>query len=1213
MFLKRLVLQRWGNIPDGEFEFGPVNLFSGANGSGKTTAADAIQTVMTAAHENLYHYNPGQEETTQRGRGGKRVRTLASYVLGCDDGSYARLEMTDGYIGAVFHPTQGESSEPFTALVGVRAWLDQSGKQPLAREDSLVFFILPATELKYETLLEMKAGEKHVVQIDRIQDVLIRKYGKRAVERYDQKRSYLRRLYGALRGKRDSVSEREALAAARAFSRFMAYKPVSGISQFVMDEVLDRKDLTEAIRSISGQLKTIHAMEREAQTLKESAELLERAANHTQTYLERWTELRTLDYIEARANYGVLQAKYLQERQEYDQLARALEENATELKLTTERHTHARETLISMEAQRRGIPELQRKDALKAEGQRLSDQLGPTAQRLLEQDRRFQENILATREIEKLSNMASLAMDLPQALGKDVDQVLRRVRDTEHAGDVSIHEMLQRDFTGDLDKFEQQLDNARTAQRAHLELHEYWHTRSGESESQRDAVAALHQRWRDRYQQITTQREQKHQEILRLERKQSIYPLHVERALAAIRKQCPQADARVLCDHVEVSDPRWQMAIEGYLGGARFSILVAPEHEAEAIRIVRALPGRDNSASVIQAQKALREAPLVKLPADSIVHVLKFTHAVARAFLTVQYGSVVRVANVEALRHTARGITEDGIGSGGYRMFRCDLPESELVFGAAARERALKAKRMEYERLEREHGEANERLQVSQRLLEAVDKIHAVEYADALAEMVRLHREIGRVEKLLAQLDVRKFASLDEEIEKLRRREAELFERIGDLKAKGGELRARQESTKKTIDRLSREKEAAQDRMQEMEQALGEVHADWPEFDFEARLRFAEEEAKSFDAERGTKERERLDADLRSAERALDATLQQHNQKCRPADKVLYQAFSGSYDVVLFRSIRDLRGEIDRVYNILRNNVLVTKHEELKELKQSFNNAFVSNLCQEIYQALQDGKRQLDYLNKELENHRFGSDHERFRFAQEPIAEYREYARFFEEVVRAPAFSGEATLFEAKLSPKSEQVRDTLMKLLLDGDEQQSLRELERIADYRNYYRYEIYKEVEGKPPIPLSEYGTGSGGQLETPAYIIRSASITSALRYAEGTSHLRMVLVDEAFSKMDERRSREVIDYLTRTLGLQLIFIMPTSKCGPFMDLVSNEFVFAKVPSAPRGQLRTRVLVDRRQCNRERIAELWASHRRTVHHQAELAFMAGLTDTAS
>ncbi len=91
-----------------------------------------------------------------------------------------------------------------------------------------------------------------------------------------------------------------------------------------------------------------------------------------------------------------------------------------------------------------------------------------------------------------------------------------------------------------------------------------------------------------------------------------------------------------------------------------------------------------------------------------------------------------------------------------------------------------------------------------------------------------------------------------------------------------------------------------------------------------------------------------------------------------------------------------------------------------------------------------------------------------------------------------------------------------------------------------------------------------------------------------------------------MDETRSREVINYLTECLGLQLIFIMPTSKCGPFMDLISNEFVFAKLPSdQSRGQLTTRVLVDRKKCNTERIHTLWANHRRMVRDQAELNFM--------
>jgi hypothetical protein len=566
---------------------------------------------------------------------------------------------------------------------------------------------------------------------------------------------------------------------------------------------------------------------------------------------------------------------------------------------------------------------------------------------------------------------------------------------------------------------------------------------------------------------------------------------------------------------------------------------------------------------------------------------------------------VVRVAADDDLPRTARGITADGKGSANYAMFRCDMPDGDLVFGAFARERALKARRAEVARLQAERGDANARVQETARLLEAVDDLAALTYADSLAELLALHRELRRIEMLLRQLDVSAFESLSVQLDTLRREEDELRELERRLNSLTGELRARQSGQDGALQALESEKADALAAVAKAQDELGETHRHWPEFDLPQRLEYARQEAKSAQTHSATAA-DLLEARLRKSEHDLTETIQVHNQKCRPADAIAFRAFSGRYDAALFEQICGLRREIDRVFNILKNNVLVGKHEQLKVLKASFNDAFVSHLCQEIHQAIQDGKRQLDLLNKELVSHLFGSDREQFRFAQDWVPEYREYARFFEEVVRSPAAGSGSVLFDSTLSAKSTQTRDALMALLLGADEKKSLTDLDRISDYRNYHRYEIYKEVEGKEPIALSEYGTGSGGQLETPAYIIRAASITSALRYGEGHNHLRMVLVDEAFSKMDESRSREVIDYLTGSLGLQLIFIMPTSKCGPFMDLISNEFVFAKVPSVPRGQLLTRVLVDRKECNRERIADLWSRHRRTVRQQAELDFMA-------
>lgn len=1209
MFLKRFIYVNWGNIPNQEFDLGPINLFSGGNGSGKTTAADAIQTVMTAAHENLFQFNPGQDETTQRGRGGKKVRTLASYVLGCDDGSYARLDTTDGYLAAIFHPTQGESARPFTAVIGVRAFLETAGSHPAARQDEAWFFLLPGVELTLQHLQREDKGGRYIVPLDRLHGLLVAEFGQRRVERYDVKKSYLRRLYALLRGRDDSVSEREAVAAARAFSRFMAYKPVSSINQFVAEEILERKDLGDAIRSISGQLKTIHAMEGEAARLIETIGLLEGAGRQAALYIDNWITFNALDYQLARHAFVVRQGEYLEAKRLQEGLRHRIRENGAESALAAQRRAQAHEALVSLEAQRLGVDALRRKDELEARRGEEQRRLVELGRELLVQDNALRQNAERVKAMGGLLQAAELARELPDAAGLEMRRLAEETLEKGKRADIDIHALLQREITGDLAALEERLDQARGAQGLHNRLVERWRG-AAEGESLRDRLAGLHQQRRQRHDQLKAQHRQKEQEIERLEGRQVSYPPFVERALQAIRAQCPQADPRVLCDHVEVTDPRWQSAIEGYLGGARFGILVEPRHEAEAIRIVRAMPGRDNKARVIQGEKARRDAERLKPPADSVVHVLGFTHAVARDYFIANYGNVARVESAEDLRQTARGLTADGMGSGGYSMFRCDLPDGELVFGAAARERALKAKRMELAQLRAEWQAADERAGESGRLLRAVDGLENVNYADTISAMLGARRELARVETLLAQLDLGEHRALEEKLATLRREESGWRERQEQLIKASGQLEEQAREADKAVAALADAQQETLANVERREADLRAIAADWPGFDLERRLDELDAGAQALDPRRAEGERVESQKRLHAAERQMGESIREHNQRCQPGHAIVHAGYEGGYDAALFRRICGTRGEIDRVFNLLKNNILVEKHGQLRQLKESFNNAFVTHLCHAIYQAIKDGERQIDLLNRELQHHRFGADRETFRFASEWIPEYRDYWRFLEEVVKNPLIGDEVGLFEAELSQKSRKVREELMAMLLDREEQRAFRELDRIADYRNYRRYEIYKEVEGKAPIALSEYGTGSGGQLETPAYIIRSAAITSAFRFAEGQNHLRMVLVDEAFSKMDETRSREVIAYLTEALGLQLLFIMPTSKCGPFMDLISHEFVFAKVPSSqPRGELHTRVLVDRKVCDQERIKNLWANHRNTVYQQAEIDFMQELT----
>ncbi|MBF5056389.1 hypothetical protein Y5W_01683 [Alcanivorax sp. 521-1] len=1215
MYLKRSITVNWGNLPAGELEYGPVNLFSGGNGSGKTTAADALQTLMTAAHDNLFTYNPGQDETTQRGRGGKQVRTLASYVLGCDDGAFARPYDSDGYIAGVFHPTKGETAEPFTAVIGVRAHLDRAGTGAQARQDELLLMIVPGEMLSLSDFVHEHVDGKHTVPITDIANQLRRQFGKKAVETYDKKGAYLARLYGALRGKRDAVSRNEARNAARTFARFMAYKPVESINQFVASEVLEPHDMGDTLRRIRDLMRTVHGMAEEAEHLRRNVDLLAQARDQAGDYLEHWLERTTQAYGAAAQQFRRNQRHYLEHKEEQNRLRQQQESNGDESEQVQQRLDQAHQELVELQARILGIPALRNKQQLEQRHEQLSRQLREGARPLLEQDQQRTRNLEALRNILGLLARHSMELELPGFASKHWRATSKALIAEQNTPLPDLNQMLARDWI-DLSPLEEGLTRVRAEQQLHNQLAEHLHGERPEQPGQdTDSLARRLDRLVGKRGQALEALEQQQKkiehQIRNLESRRVNYPQDVEIALQAIRQECPQAQPQVLCDHVEVADPHWQMAIEGYIGGARFGILVEAEYEAEAIRIVRRLAGKQrNRARVIQGEQARRDAEKLSLPDDSLFHALRFSHRTAEHYLKASYGSVARVDDADALRTTRRGITADGLGSGNYALFRCDLDDGQLVFGEGARERNLNAKRDERLELEEHYQRAAQDYQAVKQLHDQVQAFQPLHWIAAAGQLLDAQRQLQETENALADLDLSDHEELEEKQRQARDLHQDLEARRKILTEEHGKLSEKLDACGATIRKLADQNDRFQQQQDDAEAALHACTRYWPGLDVEPRIEAMDQRLQQAHGDIDFVEEDKeLTRKLQQSIGDLQRTLDRYNQQAQPADQVLADTAEDVHGPGFFGHVHALDQQLDNLHNRLRNNVLLEKQEKLADLRTTFNTTFISDLCSQIHQAIKDGERILKSLNSELEHHQFGADRERFSFEWQWIPEYKEYWNFFKEVIDIPNLGDGASLFDTPLSAKAEQVRDRLLGLLLDGDEQQALRELERISDYRRYRQYDILKHPENKAPISLSQYGTGSGGQLETPAYIIRAAAITSAFRFNEGDSHLRMVIVDEAFMHMDENRSKSVIDYLTRTLGLQLIFIMPTSKAGPFLDLISNQFVFSKVPSPiPVGELTTRVLVDRQQLHQERVAELWDQHRRVIRQQGALDFMEDL-----
>lgn len=1210
MFLKKAILVNWGNIPQLEFDYGPINLFSGGNGSGKTTAADAIQSLMTAAHENLFTYNPGQDETTQRGRGGKQVRTLASYILGCDDGSYARTETTDGYVAGVFYPTEGESGECFSAVMGVRAYLDTAGSIKQARQELLEFFIIPGEQLGLSDFVRRDGSGKYVVPLNTMATLLKKQFGVSQVENYDKKGPYLRRLYAALRGRPDSVPDREAKHAARTFANFMAYKPVKSINQFVANEILEPRHLGDAIKNVSELMKTIHEMEADTRSILDSIATLETGKQLSQNYIDTWIEHCQMQYQEASRLALVNQRAYLKAKNSQQQTANEHRINQENIQQSDQRLSTAHDDIIALEAQRQGVQALKDKDDLQQQIEHCNQLIVQQAKPLLEQDQQFAKNLVAAQTIQQLLNQHSLALELPQLDSPSFKQALKQVLAEAEGSNLDLHKWLAHDWV-DIEPLEQHLEQIKAAERAQMAWVDYLHhgDAAASQPSLRDQLGSLVQRREDQHKQLKQRWQAAERDVQLLEKQKITYPPYVEAAVNAINQACPGADAKVLCDYVEVLDPRWQMAIEGYIGGARYSIIVNPEHEAEAISIVRAMRAQGrNRARVIQTDKARRDAERLHLPGNSIIHLMDFSHKSAQYFLTASYGLVQQVSDADELRHTARGITPEGLGSGNYAMFRCDIDDAELVFGQGARQRALLARQKELQAQLEQLSQAQEGNQQLQALFAQLEATRAVNCSGEIDVMLSAHRQLQQAQQALERLDLSDFNELEGELDALKVKRQSIVVAAKELEKDGGRLEERLRQIEKKVKSFADAQDAFNQLKDQQEEQLQDAAKLLPHCDYEALLQAADQNAEQAgEQEKFDEPLQQLHLSLNKIERELYSAVMAHNQQAKRFDNIVYDTGTGeSHDHDFFAAITGIAEQLDQVHNRLKNNVLVDKHEKISALKDSFNTAFVTHLCHSIYQAINDGKRILDELNLELEHHRFGADKERFYFDYDWVPEFYEYWQFFKEVIATPNLGDGTSLFEADLSDSAIKVRDKMLTMLLDKDEQLAMRELNRISDYRHYRNYEIYKEPQGKSPIPLSQYGTGSGGQLETPAYIIRSAAVTAAFRFNEGDTHLRMVLVDEAFSKMDETRSREVIHYLTQSLGLQLMFIMPSSKSGPFMDLISNQFVFSKCPtSSPVGELHTRVLVDRKRCNQEKIKALWAQHRRTIRQQAALDFL--------
>jgi hypothetical protein len=712
---------------------------------------------------------------------------------------------------------------------------------------------------------------------------------------------------------------------------------------------------------------------------------------------------------------------------------------------------------------------------------------------------------------------------------------------------------------------------------------------------------------------LEDERAQRDAELRQLQAGRSPASNDVRAAIDLIERELPEARPHILSQLVEPKPgSTWQNAIEGYIGGDRFALIVEAGFEAPCTRLVkRRFPVR--SPKVVQGSKAIEDTRGRALEARAVMHELVCTHPVAKAFLLAQYGKVRKVDSEDELARTPQGLMEEGIGSRGYGMFSCRASDSELAFGEATRKRRMAWCQQELARIT---GDI-QRIGSLQRSLNAVARMFSgaafTPLAPLMDAVLASQLQYAHAASSLAALDLSAIEGLEAE-------RLQIEDRIA--KAKGeydAEMLQVGENNKTLKDLGSREKGLLDrlpglqvDRTNSLVWASRFVSGA-PELVTEAQLQdearsLAESADVTLDAlrHRAAVLVDRLPTSLREVASSVQAYLVGARSD---QERFLYADPPKSFERIeeLLPPILGLRYVVGEQVRRQRSIGLAENVAKLREAESSFNAVFTTSFCFKVRDEVRQGASTLQKLNRELKNIQFGTDTFELEWAWVPrLQKVFEFFEAMEGLVDSLEKDTGSIFDSPRLTDDHRQTAQEIRRLLLANDQGSSERALKELADYRNYRRYDIVRHS----PVgqtKLSTWGTGSGGELETPFYVIRSAVLAHALghfgRDRRGAAALRLMLSDEAFSKMDESRSRSVLQFLSRSLGLQLIVAMPTSKSGAVKPEFDKEFTFSKVLASRDGAELFVSESQEKTIKREPLARLWAAHAEQARESARMA----------
>ena len=621
---------------------------------------------------------------------------------------------------------------------------------------------------------------------------------------------------------------------------------------------------------------------------------------------------------------------------------------------------------------------------------------------------------------------------------------------------------------------------------------------------------------------------------------------------AELKSRGMTPDAKIFCELLSVEDESWQDCVEACLGDRRFDILVPPAHYAAAKSAFVALRDKVGPISLLDTpsiRTANRKADAA--PAGSLAAQVRSENPLAAQYADTILRRIVCCDTPDTLENYPDSATRDLLRHHPFRLERLRTPQRYIGLDARrARAEALT------KALDELTARSREAAQSAVALKAARDSYQDVLHSSVMEELAALWDARAALEAARADCtaqeqklaECRENPMLQQLYKEDEAREAAWDAARAAVETAGGDIRV----CEKQLASCEAEQTKAEETARQAKDAADRFFAQYPLLEPLARERFAalsKDKGPRYAAQSAEKAQARLDDALAVY---LTGTLE-------PAQKEYNTRYVCDHPLGL-TGIEQYRAQHESLVRIDLERYAARLEQAQRDCKDRFRKDILFRMKDDIFNA----RRQFRELNKVMEQLTYGE--EVYRFELGPSRD-PQLAAFYQVIVdkgNQQMTDGDSLdNLAATADPVYERQVDELMeKIMADVDENTRARQegrrpenvtLSDYVDYRTYLDYDIKvtNTVSGQQASLSRVSRDSSGGENQAPFYVAICASLLQI--YQKSENSIRLVLLDEAFSKMTSDRIRPMME-LFRRMQLQVLLISTVEKSTaiqPYCDI--------------------------------------------------------------